>query len=96
VEEMMEKMGKEQKVLIAQQMRVEYTKAIKRKQRVDRLWVEAIWGITAIIVAAAFGLTMSFVVEDRIKKYPQYGTGWVPKSQKQRDEEAKDRRYIGR
>jgi hypothetical protein len=36
------------------------------------------------------------VVEDRIEKYPHLGTGWIPKTEAQRREEAKPKIYIGR
>jgi len=78
VEEMMKEMGKEQSVLIARQMKIDRANAIKRRKKMDKLWGEAIWGIAAIIVSASIGLMFVFVVEDRIKKYPQYGDGWIP------------------
>lgn len=39
---------------------------------------------------------MWFVVQDRIEKYPQLGTDWVPKTDKQRRQEAMPKQYIGR
>jgi hypothetical protein len=39
---------------------------------------------------------MFYVVQDRIEKYPQYGTGWIPKTEKQRQEEARPKIYVGR
>jgi len=96
VEEMMKEMGKEQSVLIARQMKIDRANAIKRRKKMDKLWGEAIWGIAAIIVSASIGLMFVFVVEDRIKKYPQYGDGWIPKSELQRKREAEPSVYIGR
>jgi len=96
VEEMMQQMGKEQKVLIAQQMQEEFTRAARRKKRIEKVWLEAAWGIGAIVMAGFIGLMMVFVVHDRIEKYPQYGTGFIPKSEEQRRIEALPKVYIGR
>ena len=52
----------------------------------------------AIFMGVIF-LTMSvmwFVVQDRIQKYPQLGTDWVPKTDQQRRQEAMPKQYIGR
>jgi hypothetical protein len=96
VEEMMEVMGKEQKILIAKQMQEEHKKTIKRRRRLAIARAQAAWGIGAIVIALAFGLMISFVVEDRIKKYPQLGTGLIPKTEAQRQREAQPQKYVGR
>ena len=96
VEEMMQVMGKQQKVLIAKELQEERRRAIKRRKKLDRLWADAIWGVLAIIVSATFGLTIVYIVHDRIEKYPQLGTGWIPKSEEQRRIEAEPKKYIGR
>ena len=96
VEEMMKEMGKEQSVLIAKQMKEDRIKYLKRMKKVDHLWLQATWGIGAVIISATFGLMIVFVVEDRIKKYPQYGEGWIPKTELQRKREAEPQVYIGR
>ena len=96
VEAMMKQMGAEQQVLIAKQMKIDYAKSIKRKSRQDQLFHDALWGIGAIIVAGVVGLTFSFVVEDRIRKYPHLGDGWIPKSETQRQREAEPHKYTGR
>jgi hypothetical protein len=41
-------------------------------------------------------IIMWFVVQDRIEKYPQLGTEWFPKTDKQRRQEAMPKQYIGR
>jgi hypothetical protein len=96
VEEMMKTMGEQQKVLIAQQMREERIAANRRRKRIDTVWAEAVWGIAAIACAATFGLCMALLVQDRIEKYPHLGTEWIPKTEKQREEEAKPKIYTGR
>jgi hypothetical protein len=96
VEEMMEVMGKEQKILIAKQMREEHKNSIKRKRRLAIARAQAAWGIGAIVITLAFGLMISFVVEDRIRKYPQLGNGFIPKSESQRQKESQPQKYVGR
>jgi hypothetical protein len=96
VEEMMKVMGKQQKLLVVKQMKEDHVRAVKKRQRMDAIWANAAWGIACIVVAAAVGLTFAFVIQDRIEKYPQLGTGIIPKSEAQRRYEAEPKRYIGR
>jgi hypothetical protein len=96
VEQMMGKMGETQRVLIQQKMQNEARRAHKIKKRIELLWVEAAWGIGAICLAAGIGISFALVVEDRIRKYPQYGEGWVPKTEHQRYIESLPKKYTGR
>jgi len=96
VEEMMSVMGQQQKNLIIQQMKRYEIEERKRKQKLHQLQINIIIGIGALIVCCGVGLTLSYVVEDRIKKYPQYGTGWIPKNESQRQREAQKQIYVGR
>jgi len=96
VEEMMEKMGAQQKILIARQMRADHVHAVRRRRRMDAVWANAIWGVVAVVIALSIGLMMAFLIQDRIEKYPQLGTGIVPKSERQRQLEAEPKRYSGR
>jgi hypothetical protein len=96
VEEMMKDMGKEQKVLIARQMKIDQANAIRRRRRLDRLWADAVWGVLAIAVCISFGLIMVYIIQDRIEKYPQLGTDWIPKSEAKRRAEAEPKKYVGR
>ena len=96
VEDMMKVMGRQQKVLIARQMREDHVRAVKRRRRMDAVWANAIWGVAAIVVACAIGLMMVWVVQDRIQKYPELGTGIVPKTERQRQLESEPKRYVGR
>jgi hypothetical protein len=96
VEEMMKVMGKQQKFLVAKQMKEDLNRAIRRRNRIDKLWEEAFWGIGVIVGIITFAVCLTLVVQDRIEKYPQYGTDWIPKSEKQRRKEAEPQRYIGR
>lgn len=96
VEEMMKVMGKQQKLLIAQQMRKDHIAAAKRRRRIDTVWANAIWGVMGIVIAASIGLMFAWVIQDRIQKYPQLGTGIVPKTEAQRRYESEPKRYTGR
>jgi ABC-type sugar transport system permease subunit len=96
VEEMMEKMGAQQKILIARQMQQDHVRAVRRKRRMDAIWANAIWGVVAVVIALSVGLMMAFVIQDRIEKYPQLGTGIIPKTERQRQLEAAPKQYLGR
>jgi hypothetical protein len=93
---MMKVMGKQQKLLIAQQMRKDHIAAAKRRRRIDTVWANAIWGVMGIVIAASIGLMFAWVIQDRIQKYPQLGTGIVPKTEAQRRYESEPKRYTGR
>jgi hypothetical protein len=96
VEEMMKVMGKQQKLLVAKQMKLDHIRAVKRRRRLDAIWANAAWGIAGIVIAASIGLMFAFVIQDRIEKYPQLGTGIIPKTEAQRRYEAEPKRYVGR
>ena len=96
VEEMMKVMGKQQKILVAKQMQQDHVRAVRKRRRLDAIWANAIWGVMGIVIAASIGLMFAFVIQDRIKKYPQLGTGIIPKTEEQRRYEAEPKRYTGR
>jgi ABC-type sugar transport system permease subunit len=96
VEDMMLIMGKQQKILIAKQMRQDHIHAVRRRRRMDAIWANAIWGVAAVVIALSVGLMMALVIQDRIEKYPQLGTGIVPKTERQRQLEAEPKKYSGR
>jgi hypothetical protein len=96
VEEMMKVMGAQQKLLVARQIKEDHIRAVKRRRRLDAIWANAIWGVVAIVIAISVSLMMVFVIQDRIKKYPQLGTGIIPKTEAQRRAEAEPQRYVGR
>jgi len=96
VEEMMKQMGKEQKSLIVQQMKRHEIEERRRKQKLYQLHVNMLIGIGGLIVCCGIGLILLYVVEDRIKKYPQYGEGWIPKTELQRRRDAEKQIYVGR
>jgi hypothetical protein len=96
VEEMMKQMGKEQKVLITAQMKREEVQAKRRRARLAKLRHEFVIGIIVVFSIFVVGGMMMYVAYDRQRKYPQYGDGLFPKSEKQRQREAETQVYIGR
>ena len=96
VEEMMKVMGKQQKLLVTKQMQQDHVRAVRKRRRLDAIWANAIWGVMGIIIAASIGLMFAFIIQDRIEKYPQLGTGIIPKTEAQRRYEAEPKRYTGR
>ena len=96
VEEMMEVMGKQQKVLMVKQIQKDYADKQRKKRRLQKLRMEIALGFVAIMVASTFGLMIAYVVQDRIEKYPELGTEWRPKTEAQRQRESLPQRYIGR
>ena len=96
VEDMMKSMGKEQRILIARKMRDDAAREKKRKDLMQRYWLEGVATVGMIAVIGVTIMMLALVVEDRIQKYPQYGNEWIPKSEKTRQEEMKPKIYIGR
>jgi hypothetical protein len=96
VEEMMKQLGKEQKVLITQQMQRQAIQQKRREARLKHLRDEFIIGVSIIITIFTMGGMFMWVAYDRQQKYPQYGTGLFPKSEEQRKREAEPQIYIGR
>lgn len=96
VSEMMEVMGKEQQVLIAKKMREEEARRNFKRKMIEKYWVEGIAAVGLILIVAVFSVGLAMIVEDRIRKYPHLGDGWIPKTEEQRREDAKPKVYIGR
>jgi hypothetical protein len=96
VEAMMKQMSKEQSVLIASEMRKEAAQQRRRAARMKQLRDEFIIGIMIIVIIFSMGGMFMWVAYDRQQKYPQYGNGIFPKTERQRREEAEPQVYIGR
>jgi len=96
VEEMMEVMGKQQKILLTKQIQKDYADKQRKKRRLKKLKIEIALGFVAMMISSTFGLMIAYVVEDRIKKYPELGTEWIPKTEAQRQRESLPQKYTGR
>jgi hypothetical protein len=96
VEDMMQQMGKEQKILVTQQMQRQAIenkrKAAKRKQ----LNIQLAWGIGVLIIIFFFFFVMMLVAQSRQQMYPQYGNEFFPKTEEERRRESQPYVYIGR
>jgi hypothetical protein len=57
---------------------------------------EFVIGVAIIIVILTMGGVFMWVAYDRQQKYPQYGDGLLPKSEKQRRLETQPQVYVGR
>jgi len=79
VEEMMKKLGDQQKALINRQINVEYAASVQRARQMARL-KNKLYGVGGVLVVLLFWIfCMWWVVEKRIEDYPEYGTGLVPR-----------------
>lgn len=96
VEEMMQIMGKQQKGLIIRQMKQHEIDMKRERQRKHMLYINMLIGIGSLVVACSVGIMILYVIKDRIEKYPQYGNGWIPKSELQRQKESQKHIYVGR
>lgn len=96
VEQMMEVMGKEQKVLMAKKLKEDYAASVRRRKRLEAAKIEIAWGIGVVIIACAIGLIFAMVVESRIKMYPRLGEGWIPTTPHERYIDSLPKRYTGR
>jgi hypothetical protein len=96
VEAMMKKMGATQRVLVANQMQKQALVDKRNKQKLKQLHQNIIIGIGCLVCCCTVGLLFAYVVQDRIEKYPQYGKGWIPKTDLQRQKESEKQTYVGR
>ena len=96
VEAMMKQMGKEQSILITQQMQRQAIIDRRRQARLKRLRDEFVIGVAVIVIIIVMGGVFMWVAHDRQRKYPQYGDGLFPKSEQQRQREAVPQVYVGR
>jgi hypothetical protein len=96
VNDMMKKMGDQQKVLIVSEMQKKSLNEKRRAARMKKIRDEFIVGVAIIVVIFTMGGTFMWVAYDRQQKYPQYGNGLFPKTEEQRRREAEPQVYIGR
>ena len=96
VEEMMKKMGQEQKALISRQMQIQAVQDRRRAARLKQLQGEFIIGVAIVVIVFVMGGLFMWVAYDRQQKYPQYGKDLFPKSEERRRAEAEPKIYVGR
>ena len=96
VNEMMKKMGNEQKTLITKQMK---RKAIEDKRKAARrkqLNIQFAIGLSILFVIFFFFFVMLWVAKSRQEMYPQYGDGFFPTTEEERRRDALPKKYVGR
>jgi hypothetical protein len=95
VNEMMTEIGEQQKILLTKKMRAEEVITKRRAAIRKKIRDEAIWGALLLVIIFCFSAIMAVVVNDRIKKYPELGTGIIPKMNDEykanRDEHRRDK-----
>jgi 16S rRNA C1402 (ribose-2'-O) methylase RsmI len=96
VEEMMKIIGAEQAVVIKKQMETNRITQRRKQRRLDELHHACIVGIGVIVIISGIFGIFAWLIQSRIEMYPQYGTGWLPKSEEERRREALPHVYIGR
>jgi hypothetical protein len=96
VEEMMKIIGAEQAVVIKKQMETNRIAQRRKQRRLDELHRACIVGIGVIVIIGGIFGIFAWLIQSRIEMYPQYGTGWLPKSEEERRREALPHVYIGR
>jgi hypothetical protein len=78
VEEMMERLGKEQSVVIAKQIRIDRDNAAKRAKKLAEMKIKVGWAIGVLIVVIFYIVLIFVVVENRKKEYPELGQNFLP------------------
>jgi len=96
VNDMMQKMGAQQKDLIVSQIKKQEVENKRRAARLKKLNEQAVYGVGILMVIFAMGFLFMWVAWDRQQKYPQYGDELIPKSEKHRREDAIPKKYVGR
>lgn len=96
VQRMMEKIGKEQKIAIAQKMRDDARLAKQRRRELAKMWSHLCTGFVILFLCCCAGLMFAFLIEDRIAKYPHLGTGIIPRSEFVERVDNWPSRYTGR
>jgi hypothetical protein len=93
---MMKQMGKEQKVLITQQMQRQAIESKRKAARRKQLNIQLAWGIGVLFVIFFFFFVMMLVAQSRQQMYPHLGADLIPKSEQQRQAESVPKKYSGR
>jgi len=85
-----------QSVALKKQIELQHKHDIEHAKFINKVHVALRWFGSFIAIIGVTFIILWFVVQDRIEKYPQLGTDWVPKTDKQRRQEAMPKHYVGR
>jgi hypothetical protein len=78
VEDMMKKLGKEQKFLITKHLQIEQAAARRRARDLEKLKHKLYYVGAVIVIVIFWAVCMYFVVENRKKEFPELGDDWLP------------------
>jgi Fe2+ transport system protein B len=79
VEELMKEMGKEQSVLIREQMEREERARRRRQRRLREMNVQAVTGASIFIGIMIVFYLFAVIIQDRIERYPEHGNCVAPR-----------------
>jgi hypothetical protein len=96
VNRMMKTIGEEQKILIMSEMQKQALHNRRRAARMKRIRDDAVVGIAIVLIIFVMGGVFMYVAYDRQQKYPQYGDGLFPKTEKQRQKDDQPQVFVGR
>jgi len=96
VQAMCAEIKKEQAKAIAEKAVLDRIRKQKRDRKVLKMKTDIALLLSAIFMFFFILLVFDFVVQDRIEKYPQLGTSWIPKGELQRQYDALPKKYTGR
>jgi hypothetical protein len=85
-----------QAVALKKQIEIQHKHDVEHAKFVKKVHIALRWFGTFMVIIGFTFIILWFVVQDRIEKYPQLGTDWVPKTEKQRRMEAEPKHYVGR
>jgi hypothetical protein len=87
VNEMMDEMGGQQKVLLTRKMREDQRAAERRRARIKHYMEELVWGGMAIFLGLVVVILMTWVSYDRKQRWPELEPTLVKKRQDERRQE---------
>jgi hypothetical protein len=87
VEEMMEKMGGQQKILLTKKMRDDARAAERRRAKIKHYMEELTYGLFALVLGLTVVILMSYVSYDRQKRWPELEPDIVKQRQAERRKE---------
>ena len=85
-----------QSIALRKQIDIQHKHNVEHAKFMRKVYAWTWWIVGFLVLGLFVFIVMMFVVEDRIKKYPQLGYDFFPKTEKQRREEAQPKHYIGR
>jgi hypothetical protein len=79
VNDMMQKLSKEQEVMIKNKIRIDHANTIIRNKKIQKIKDYFKWALAVLIVVAFFIGCIYLVVQQRKIDYPEYGDDFIPR-----------------